>query len=233
MGAAHPQCRQQLFPGNRQSVCKIRPSSSIQPMRQRTLTGRGLILTTTRQPYARWYWTAAAMGLVMCSAPPSPPRTQAPDSSAIARDSVAAALDHDYQAQLAKYRRAEGVIDSVARVARQDPIIRTDSLYRVYRWALRPQGVSVADANVLSCLETALVIRYGIAASDRVVGELRDTVFRDQGTKDAVAFYWSRAPSQGRLDSGNCMREQNPHPDEIDGTPLDRQPSPPHLRSAS
>jgi hypothetical protein len=154
-------------------------------------------------------------------------RNAAADSIAIAKDSAAAATDRSYQSQLAKYRHAVAIIDSVERVARADPILRDDSLYRVYRWALRPQGVSVADVNVLHCLETAVMIRYGVAASDRVTKELRDTVFRDKGIKNAVEFYWSRAPSQGRLDTGNCSREQNPSPNEIDGTPLDREPTPP------
>jgi hypothetical protein len=177
---------------------------------------------------------AATAGLVVCCSSPHSSPSKAADSAAIARDSSAAALDKNFQAQLVKYRHDKAVIDSLTRVARQDPILKTDSLYRVYRWALRPQGVSVADVNVLHCLETALLIRYGIAAWGRVLGELRDTVFRDRGVKDsveAVQLYWSRAPSQGRLDTENCAREENPHPDEIDGTPLDREPKPPRWRS--
>jgi hypothetical protein len=195
---------------------------------------RGGLVETMIGQYARrrGYISVAALGLVTCTAPPSPPRTHAQDSIAIAHDSLTAAMDRGYQAELAKYRHDEAIVDSVARVARQDRILRSDSLYRVYRWALRPQGVSVTDVQVMSCLETALVLRYGIAASDRVVKELRDTVFRDQGITDAtnaVDLYWSRAPGRGLLDSGNCMREQSRHPDSVSGTPLDREPSPPHL----
>ena len=185
-------------------------------------------LPPSESPRNRWCLGAAAMGLAMCSTP-QPPPTRAQDSVEIARDSAAAATDQGYQAQLARYRHDEAIVDSITRVARQDPILRNDSLYRVYRWALRPQGVTVADVNILSCLETALAIRYGIAASDRVVKQLRDTVFRDRGITNAVDYYWSRAPSRGRLDSENCMREQSPHPDEIDGTSLSREPSPPRL----
>jgi hypothetical protein len=170
---------------------------------------------------------AAMIAVGSCYGPAERPPTKTQDSIAITRDSAAAATDKSYQAELARFRHDEAIIDSIERVARLDPILKSDSLYRVFRWALRPQGVSVADVNVLSCLEIALDIRYGLAAAGRVMKELRDTVFRDKGISDGVEFYWSRAPNQGRLDTETCPREQNPHPDAIDGTLLDAEPTPP------
>jgi len=167
------------------------------------------------------------IALTACSRPSGQSTAGTPESTEIVRDSIAGVSDRRYQEELAEYRRGSAVIDSVTRVARLDPIIRTDSLNRVYRWALRPQGVSVADANLLSCLETAMVIRYGIAASDRVVKQLLDTVFRDKGIVNAKDYFWSRAPDRGRLDSESCAPEKNPHPDSISGVALDREPTRP------
>ena len=198
----------------------------------RALNGRLPRVARSRPCAPHCCLVAIASVLAACSPAPARSHAGAPDSSAIAQDSIAAAADRDYQTQLAKYRHDEAIIDSLTRVARQAPVLRGDSLYRVYRWALRPQGVSVADVNVMSCLHKALVLRYGIAASERVMKELQDTVFRDHGITEAsraTEFYWSKAPTNGVMDSESCTRETNTHPDSIDGAPLDHEPSPPRL----
>jgi hypothetical protein len=145
------------------------------------------------------------------------------------RDSSAAAGDTAYQARLAKYRHDAATIDSMTNAARRDPVLRTDSLYRVYRLALQPNGLSVADVQLVACLELALSLRYGRAAADRVVKELRDTVFRDKGKKDGLEFFLSRAPQQGVLETSACGSRSAVSPDSINGTPLDVEPHPPHL----
>jgi hypothetical protein len=135
-----------------------------------------------------------------------------------------AVTDADYQAQLATYRRDVAVVDSIALVARQDPLLKTDSIYKVYRLALRPRGASLADVQRLSCLERELTVRYGMGASSRVLGELTDTVFRDQGINDekgAVNFFFDHAPASGVVDLGDC-----PPLTQID-RPLPGVPSPP------
>lgn len=164
----------------------------------------------------------ALMGCDFGSERPVPP-----DPAAIARDSALAARDSAFQANLAKYRHDSRIVDSITRMARQDPILRSDSLYRVYRLALRPNGVSVAEVNLLSCLETALMMRYGVVPAKRVTQEVQDTVYRDRGIKDPLQYFLDRAPNSGVIDSRNCDRETVAHRNTIDGTRLDAEPSPP------
>lgn len=160
---------------------------------------------------------------------PPPESTPAEDSAALVYDSVKGASDTAFQAKLAKYRHDERVIDSIMRIAQQDPLLRADSIYKAYRLALRPQGVSEKDVQRLNCLETALSIRYGLVATDRLLAALRDTVFRDQGTSRGLDFYWSRAPNSGRLNSALCPEEPISHPTAVDGTRLDEEPPVPKL----
>jgi hypothetical protein len=181
----------------------------------------------TRGSARRVYLGVLVSGVFGCTR--APERTHAGDSVALVHDSVIAASDTTFQAQLAKYRRDERVIDSIMQVAQQDPILRSDSIYKAYRLALRPQGVSEEDVQRLNCLEMAIAIRYGLVVKDRVVGALRDTVFRDQGATRGVDLYWSRAPSRGRLDSARCPEEPISAPEALNGTRLDEEPPLPKL----
>ena len=156
--------------------------------------------------------------------------SRAADSLEIVRDSAGAPGDSAFQSRLVKYRHDTAVIDSLTREVRRDPIIRSDSLYKVYRLALRPEGVSVAEVNLLWCLEGALAIRYGRAPRDRVVSGIRDTVYRDHGIKDALEFFLGRAPDQGALDSSRCTPEPVVAPNPLNGTSTDVEPTPPRRR---
>jgi hypothetical protein len=189
-----------------------------------------MFLLVYRQPGQRAWLCVHLLWLVVasCSAPPGAQRAR--DSLAIVRDSTAAVNDTIYQARLAKYRRASAVIDSLTELARRDPILRTDSLYRIYRLALRPEGVSATDVQLAACLESALDVRFGQAAGDRVVKQLLDTVFRDVGKKDALEFFLSRAPSRGGLESSKCDPEPVTQPSSINGTSVNDEPRPPSLR---
>lgn len=169
---------------------------------------------------------AAGAALWACASPPPIP-TRSQDSIAIVQDSTAAANEPNYQAQLVKYRHDSSIIDSMTQVARQDSLLQRDSLFNLYRSALEPEGISEARLNALSCVESALGIRYGLAAADRVIKELRDTVYRDRNIADAEAYMVSRAPSHGRFDSANCASETHRRPESIDGTRLDDEPRPP------
>ena len=193
-------------------------------------TNRCRWLRIGRRSAVRWLGVTIAMqsvAFVACS--DAPARTPAEDSLALAHDSAAAASDTVFQATLAKYRRGQRVIDSIMRVARRDPILRTDSIYKAYRLALRPQGVSVDDVQRLNCLETAIAIRYGLVVENRVVKALRDTVIRDQGTTRGGEFYWSRAPSSGHVDSALCPKESIAAPSTMGGTRLDQETAMPSL----
>ncbi len=190
---------------------------------------RLLVMSTqlVRQIIMRISYLALALASVSAACEGS---ARARDSVAIMRDSSAAPSDTAYQAGLAKYRRDAARIDSLTSAARRDPILRTDSLYRVYRLAVRPNGLSVGDVQLLACLESALSLRYGRAASQRILKELRDTVFRDVGKRDGLEFFLGRAPDKGVLDSSRCAPEPNVRPYALSGTQLDDEPRPPQLR---
>jgi hypothetical protein len=169
--------------------------------------------------------SAAASIACTSKAPVSP----AADSITLREDSIRAAGDTAFQARLTHYRHASRVIDSLTRLARNDPLLAGDSLYRIYRLATRPQGVSVAEVNAQFCTEASLADRYGWAAAQRAIKELRDTVFRDHGTTDGLAFFMRRAPDHGLIDSANCPPRSYVIPEEIDGIRLYEEPQPPRL----
>lgn len=156
-----------------------------------------------------------------------PARSRSQDSSMIVQDSARAAHDPEYQATLAKYRHDSAIIDSMTRMARQDSLVRRDSLFKLYRLALRPEGLSVAEINALNCVEIALAVRYGSAAAHRIINELRDTVYRGRGIPNAIEYVLRRVPARGELDTEYCAHEAHRRPDSIDGTSLDVEPSPP------
>lgn len=159
----------------------------------------------------------------------TPERRPAGDSATVREDSTKAAGDTAFQRRLARYRHDSRILDSLTRLANEDPLITRDSLYRVYRLAAKPQGVSVAEVNLLFCTESALVDRYGWVPAQRVIKVLRDTVFRDRGSSDGQAYFLSRASDRGLLDSGNCPPSSYHHPEAIDGTNLADEVSPPRL----
>lgn len=176
---------------------------------------------------------SALLVSVACFASPSPDQVRAEQAVQIVRDSAAAAHDTAYQHLLAKYRHDSAVIDSLTRVARHDVLLRSDSIYKVYRLALRPQPLTEAEVNLLWCLQVTLGRRYGPTAADRVFDELGDTVFHDRGISDAnnaLSFFLSRAPQSGMLDGRNCARVSDAAPRVIDDTPIDIKPGPPLRR---
>jgi hypothetical protein len=181
-------------------------------------------------------WVAVCVALlVACSRSAPGPKTSAADSSAIACGAPRATADTTYRRELVKYCHDVAVIDSLTRAARRDPLLQQDSIYKIYRTALRREPLSDADLNRLQCLEETITLRYGLVAGFRVLDELRDTVFRDQGIdnpKDAVNFFWNRGPSSGVLDSDNCTQPRPVHSSEVDGVRIDENPTPPHLNPA-
>lgn len=172
-------------------------------------------------------WVASAVAVASCSFSES-----RGDSLEIRRDSAAAVADTVYQTRLSKYRRDEVVIDSLTNAARQDPIIRTDSLYHVYRLAVQPNGASAADVQLVACLELSLTLRYGAVPSKRIIQQLRDTVFRDIGRRDGLEYFVSRAPEQGALRTSACGPRPVVLPDPFNGTRLDVDPQPPRPTKA-
>jgi hypothetical protein len=117
-----------------------------------------------------------------------------PDTSRLTATSSAA--DSTYRAQLVAWRRDSAVLDSLTR------IVNTDALYRLYRHALLPTGVTLPLMNAIACEELRLGVQYGAVASDRAINRMLDTVYRDIGVNDGLEYLARHAPREGQIETG-------------------------------
>ena len=106
--------------------------------------------------------------------------------------------DSVYQQQLADWLRDSVVIDSMAR------LVRTDSLYRLYRRALDPSGATIELVQQVWCEELRLSLKYGTIPSDEAIDRLLDTVYQDRGISNGFEYFAARAPSHGVVESSAC-----------------------------
>jgi hypothetical protein len=120
-------------------------------------------------------------------------------SSSSSSASARAGADSLYRVRLAKWLRDSIVLDSMTR------LVQTDSLYRLYRHAVEPTGVSAALVQAVFCEEHRLEIRYGWVPSDRAVHAMLDTVFQDRGVRDGFAYFAGRAPAEGHVEGGRSV----------------------------
>ena len=121
--------------------------------------------------------------------------------------------DTAYGRELAKWLRDSTVLDSMMR------LVRTDSLYRLYRRALEPPGVTLALVQEVWCEELQLS-KYGVIPSRRAVKRMLDTVYRDRGIRDGFAYFAARAPSSGLVEGSKCRSHGGVFLDTVGQTPL-------------
>lgn len=133
-------------------------------------------------------------------------------------ETARSSADSAYALQLKEYLRDSTVLDSLTR------LVRTDSLYRLYRQALEPNKVDVKLVAAIWCEEARLTIRYRPILSDRAINRLRDTVYRDFGIEDAFRYVASRAPSEGQFNSSICGEFPDKGPTIVNGTSLEVEP---------
>jgi len=124
--------------------------------------------------------------------------------------------DSAYQARLRNWRRDSTVLDSVTRQ------VNTAKLYALYRQALGREGVTLRLMTELACEEVRLGRHYGIVAWQRASKAVRDTVYRDLGETDGLAYIARHAPSEGGVETGENCRPLPPRaPQKIGETRLD------------
>ncbi len=123
-------------------------------------------------------------------------RSSSPRSEALSNSPARSGRDSVYRSQLARWVRDSIVLDSMTR------LVRTDSLYRLYRRALDPAGSAAALVQAVFCEEHRLEIRYGWVPSDRAIHALLDTVYQDRGIRDGFAYFAAHAPAEGHVEGG-------------------------------
>jgi len=147
--------------------------------------------------------------LLGCNADPGNSAAQQKPSALQTRDTA-------YERRLAEWLRDSTVLDSLAQ------LVRTDSLYRLYRRAIEPSGASMALVQEVWCEELRLSLKFGTIPADRAVDRLLDTVYRDRGVRDGFAYFAARAPAHGLIESSNCGRLSKEAPSALGRTRLDR-----------
>jgi hypothetical protein len=135
--------------------------------------------------------------------------------------------DSLYRVRLSHWLRDSVVLDSMTR------LVRTDSLYALYRRALDPGGVPESLVTAVVCEERRLGIRYGAIPSRRAISAMQDTVYADHGIDDGLRYFTAQMPNSGMIIGGRSVCGPNPPaaPRMIGVTPLDTElpprPQPP------
>jgi hypothetical protein len=146
------------------------------------------------------------------------PNSGTSGGAAVQRDSV-------YRAHLAKWQRDSAVLDSLTR------LVRTDSLYALYRAALGPARASPKLIEAIACEWVRLSRLYGQIPSRRAEMRVLDTVYSDRGirgSKNADRFFSGLAPDTAfSTDSQSCGKLPPLFPRVVDGTPTDVEPRKP------
>lgn len=133
------------------------------------------------------------------------------NANAIPEDSADAA-------KLKKYLRDSTVLDSLTR------LVRTDSLYKLYRLALEPGRADAKLVAAVWCEELRLTLIHGPVPEKRAVDRMLDTVYSDHGIRDAFRYFAAQAPAEGNFDEQACGRLPQRSPIEVDGTRTDVEP---------
>jgi len=130
--------------------------------------------------------------------------------------------DSSYRAALARWQRDSAVLDSLTR------LVRTDSLYTLYRAALGPERASPKLIEAIACEWIRLGRLYGDVPSQRGAMRLLDTVYSDRGirgSKNADRFFSGLAPKTAfSTDSQSCGTLPPLFPRVVSGTPTDVEP---------
>ena len=149
---------------------------------------------------------AASAALGGCAAKPAPP-TPAQQAA--------------YEQRLEKFIRDSALIDSLARP------VRTDSLYRLYRLALRPSGTDSVLLNAIGRERLRIGFIHGNVPALRRVHAMLDTVFADRGIHEwrkAERFLLSSAPRTFIVSTDACGRLPPNIGDVVNGTHIDVEP---------
>lgn len=127
--------------------------------------------------------------------------------------------DSAYNARLASWLRDSIVLDSMTR------LVNTDSLYKLYRRALDPPGVTLALMTDVSCEEVRLKIGFGSVPARRAIQAVHDTMYRDRGIRDGMGYFVAHAPSEGTIELGSARCRPYPPaaPRAIGTTRLDTE----------
>ena len=121
--------------------------------------------------------------------------------------------------RLARWLRDSVVLDSVTR------LVKTDSLYKLYRRALEPPGVTLALMTEVSCEEVRLDIRFGSVPASRAIHAVQNTMYRDRGIRDGMRYFIAHAPAEGMIEGGRsrCGPYPPAAPKAIGTTRLDTE----------
>jgi hypothetical protein len=111
------------------------------------------------------------------------------------------------------------VLDSMTR------LVNTGSLYRLYRQALEPPGVTLSLMTEVSCEEVRLMIGFGSVPARRAIHAVEDTMYRDRGIRDGMGYYIAHAPAEGIIEGGRsrCGPYPPAAPKAIGATRLDTE----------
>ena len=176
-------------------------------------------LNTLRSP-SSWRSSYPSFGFLLVGALAAAGCIQHAGNRAI--ESKAIQRDSSYRASLAKWARDSTVLDSLTR------LVRTDSLYTLYRAALGPDRANPKLIEAIACEWIRLSRLYGDVPSRRGVMRLLDTVYLDRGirgSKNADRYFSSLAPRTAfSIDSQSCGTLPPLFPRVLDGTPTDVEP---------
>jgi hypothetical protein len=126
--------------------------------------------------------------------------------------------DSVYSVKLKKYLGDSTVVDSLTK------LVRTDSLYKLYRLALEPGKADVKLVAAVWCEELRLTLIHGPVPEKRAVDRMLDTVYRDHGIRDAFRYFAAQAPAEGNFDEQACGKLPPRSPIEVNGTRTDVEP---------
>ena len=141
-----------------------------------------------------------------------------------AASALSASEDSDYAAKLKKYLRDSAVLDSLTNV------VRTDSLYKLYRLALEPHRVDVKLVAAVWCEELRLTLIHGPVPEKRAVDRMLDTVYREYGIRDAFRYFAAQGPAEGQFDEQACGKLPPSSPTDVNGTSTELEPYRPSRR---
>lgn len=96
-----------------------------------------------------------------------------------------------YERRLAEWLRDSAILDSMTK------LVPTDSLYRLYRHAVDPAGVTLAVFQEAWCEEIYLEEKFGVVPARRAERKLQDTMYRDRGISDGAQYFLARSASVG------------------------------------
>jgi hypothetical protein len=172
--------------------------------------------TMSRAFRRRWILTIVVLALTPYACRSGQAGNDIGSGDSLLRD---AERDSAYKARLAQWLRDSVLLDSMTR------LVNTDSLYRLYRRALEPPGVTLALMTDVSCEEVRLKIRFGSVPAGRAIHVVQDTMYRDRGIRDGMGYFIAHAPAEGviELSPSRCGPYPRAGPKVIGTTRLDTE----------